>query len=89
MASYGNRSFSLPPPPLLCLAKSPKSAHAHWVVGKCDNLERALSLRNVLHLPTTKCACAKQRNGSSGREKDLGIQDLKICQMRKRYAQNL
>jgi hypothetical protein len=29
-----NRSFSRPPPPLRCLTKSPKSAHAHWVVGK-------------------------------------------------------
>jgi hypothetical protein len=28
------------------------------VVGKCDNLERALSLRNVLHLLTTQCTCA-------------------------------
>jgi hypothetical protein len=34
--------------------------------------ERALSLRSVLHLPTTQCACAdfgdfaKQRNGSGG-----------------------
>jgi hypothetical protein len=59
--------------------KSLKSAHAHcdWLVGKCDNLERALSLQNVLHLPTTQCACAdfrdfaKQRNGSDSREKDL------------------
>jgi hypothetical protein len=39
--------------------------------------ERALSLRNGSHLPTTQCACAefedfaKQRNGCSGREKDL------------------
>jgi hypothetical protein len=47
------------------------------VVGKCHNLERALSLQNVLHLPTTQCACAdfcnfaKQRNGGSGHEKDL------------------
>jgi hypothetical protein len=46
------------------------------VVGKCDNLERALSLRNVLHLPTTQCACedfwnfAKQRNGGGSREQD-------------------
>jgi hypothetical protein len=28
------------------LLSTPKSAHAHWVIGKCDNLERALSLRN-------------------------------------------
>jgi hypothetical protein len=27
-----NRSFSRPPPPLRCLAKSSNSAHAHWVV---------------------------------------------------------
>jgi hypothetical protein len=71
------RSFSRPPQPLCCLAKSPKSAHAHWVVGKCDNLERAMSLQNVLHLPTTQCTCAdfwdfaKQRNGGGSREKDL------------------
>jgi hypothetical protein len=36
-----------------------------------------MSLQNGLHLPTTQCACAefedfaKQRNGGSGREKDL------------------
>jgi hypothetical protein len=29
------RSFSRLLPPLRCLEKSPKSAHAHWVVGKC------------------------------------------------------
>jgi hypothetical protein len=37
------------------------------VVGKCDNLERAMSLRNVLHLPDF----AKQHNGGGSREKDL------------------
>jgi hypothetical protein len=43
-----------------------------------DNLERALSLRNVLHLPTTQCACAdfgdfakRRNNGGGSREKDL------------------
>jgi hypothetical protein len=29
---YG--SFSRPPPPLRCFAKSSNSVHAHWVVGK-------------------------------------------------------
>jgi hypothetical protein len=29
-------SFSRPPPPLRCLAKSSNSACAHWVVGKCE-----------------------------------------------------
>jgi hypothetical protein len=49
----------------------------HWVVGKSVHLERALSLRNVLHLPTTQCACgdfgdfAEQRNGGGSSEKDL------------------
>jgi hypothetical protein len=63
----------------IALVKSPKSAHiAHWAIGKCDNMERTMSLlRNVLHLPTTQCACvnfrdfAKQRNGGRSREKDL------------------
>jgi hypothetical protein len=53
------------------------------VVGKCDNLERVLSLRNVLHLPTTQCACAdfgdfaKQRNGGGSREKDYRLKSCK------------
>jgi hypothetical protein len=41
VSCYGNqsdkrhcRSFSRPPQPLRCLAKSSNSAHAHWVVGK-------------------------------------------------------
>jgi hypothetical protein len=47
-----------------------------WLVNE-DNFERALSLRNGPHLPTTHCACAefedfaKQRNSGGGREKDL------------------
>jgi hypothetical protein len=74
-----NRSFSRSTPPLRCLAKSPKSAHAHyigWLVNE-DNFERALSLQNGPHLPTTQCACAdfeyfaEKRNGGGGREKDL------------------
>jgi hypothetical protein len=42
-----------------------------------DNFERAMSLRNGSHLPTTHCTCAefedfaKQCNGGGGREKDL------------------
>jgi hypothetical protein len=39
------------------LSKIPEIRNVHWVVGRCDNLERALSLRNAL-LPTTQCACA-------------------------------
>jgi hypothetical protein len=41
------------------------------------HFERAMSLRNGSHLPTTQCACADfvdfatQRNGGGGREKDL------------------
>jgi hypothetical protein len=48
-----------------------------WLVNE-DNFERALSLRNGHHLPTTQCAFAefedfsKQRNGGGGgREDDL------------------
>jgi hypothetical protein len=51
----------------------------HMRIGWLDNFERAMSLRNCPHLPTTQgqYACAdfgdfaKQRNGDSGREKDL------------------
>jgi hypothetical protein len=41
------------------------------------HFERAMSLRNGSHLPTTQCACADfvdfatQRNGGRGCEKDL------------------
>jgi hypothetical protein len=48
-----------------------------WLVNKNHNFEKAMSLRNGSHLPTTQCACAdfgdfaKQRNGCRGREKDL------------------
>jgi hypothetical protein len=35
---------------LRCLAKSPKSAHVHWVVGKCDNLEMAAAtVKKIYH----------------------------------------
>jgi hypothetical protein len=52
------RSFSRPLSPLRCLAKSPKSAHAHWVVGKCRTFRNDNALSKLLHLPTTLCACA-------------------------------
>jgi hypothetical protein len=78
-----NRCFSRPLPPLRCLAKSPNSTHAHWVVGKCDNLKRALSLRKCSAFTNHPCAdfgdFAKQRNGSSGREKDLYRTHCKQC----------
>jgi hypothetical protein len=49
-----------------------------WLANE-DNFERALSLRNSPHLPTTHamrmCGIredfAKQRNGGGSREKDL------------------
>jgi hypothetical protein len=48
-----------------------------WLINE-DNFERAMSLRNGPHLPTTtQCACAdfgdfaKQRNCGGAREKDL------------------
>jgi hypothetical protein len=56
------------------------SRNPHMCIGCLvneANFERALSLRNGPHLPTTQCACAefedfaKQRNGGGGREKDL------------------
>jgi hypothetical protein len=62
-----------------CVAwQNPRNPHMRigWLVNE-DNLDRALSLRNGSHLPTTQCACmefgdfAKQRNGGGGREKDL------------------
>jgi hypothetical protein len=71
------RSFKRLPPPLCGLAKSPKSTHAHWVVGKCRTFRNDRALSKLSHLPTTQCACAdfwdfaKQRNGGGGREKDL------------------
>jgi hypothetical protein len=37
----GPRSFSRP---LCCLAKSPKSAHAHWVVGKWELFRNDIAL---------------------------------------------
>jgi hypothetical protein len=37
-------SFSRPPPPLRCIAKSPKSAHAHWVVGKWESFRKGNAL---------------------------------------------
>jgi hypothetical protein len=46
-----------------------------WLVNE-DNFERAMSLRNGPHFPTTQSACvefedfARQRNGGSGHEKD-------------------
>jgi hypothetical protein len=58
------------------LAKSPKSALPGGLVNE-DNFERAMSLRNRPHLPTTQCTGAEfedfamQRNGGGGREKDL------------------
>jgi hypothetical protein len=57
----------------------PRNPHMRigWLVNE-DNFERAMSLRNGSHLPTTtQCAraefedFAKQRNGGGGREKDL------------------
>jgi hypothetical protein len=57
--------------------QNPRSPHMRigWLVNE-DNFERAMSLRNYPHLPTTQCACehfgdfAKERNGGGGREKD-------------------
>jgi hypothetical protein len=47
-----------------------------WLANE-NHFERAMSLRNGSHLPTTQCACADfvdfamQRNGGRVREKDL------------------
>jgi hypothetical protein len=53
-----------------------------------------MPFRNCPHLPTTQCACAeiedfaKQRNGGSGREKDLSEQDVwKRVNIMARYEQ--
>jgi hypothetical protein len=70
------RSFSRPLP-LHCLAKSLKSTHVHWVVGKCRTFRNDNALSKLSHLSTSQCACAdfgdfaKQRNGGGSREKDL------------------
>jgi hypothetical protein len=65
-------TFSRPPPPLYYLAKRPKSAHAHWVVGKCRTSRNDNAISKLSHLPTTQCACAdfvdfaRQCNGGGG-----------------------
>jgi hypothetical protein len=59
ITNHRYRYFSRLPPPLRFLAKSSISAHAHWVMVNAHNSERAMSLRNGMHLPTTQCACAE------------------------------
>jgi hypothetical protein len=53
-------SFSRLPPPPLRAWQNPRNPHMRigWLVNE-DNFERALSLRNGPHLPTTQCACAE------------------------------
>jgi hypothetical protein len=42
----GYRSFSRPRPALRCVAKSMKSAHAHWVVGKWEPFRNDIAMCN-------------------------------------------
>jgi hypothetical protein len=68
MPPGSHRSFSWPPPPLRCLAKSSNSALGGWYE---DHFVTTSPFRNCPHLPTTQCACAdfwnfaKKRNGAA------------------------
>jgi hypothetical protein len=71
------RSFSRPRPPLHCVAKFTKSAHAHWVVGKWEPFSNAIAISKWFHFEMVliyqppNVDFATQRNGDRGREKDL------------------
>jgi hypothetical protein len=58
-------SFSRPLPPLRCLAKSPKFAHAHWVVGKWGQFQKGVAVVVMKwsrpHLPTPNAHMRKSR----------------------------